>query len=76
MALARFYEREVIVRRIINEKGSAVIHLGEAYARDEAKMIKFANKMGQYRRRGKYRTSTGQVDTRAIATLITRKSKL
>ena len=79
LALTRFYERKVIVKRVINEKGSAVVHLGEAYTRDEAKLVRFSNKIAQYRRKGKYRTSVGTVDTRAIASLIpggTKKTKL
>lgn len=70
LALTRFYERQVIVKRVINEKGAAVVHLGEAYTRDEAKLRRFSNKIAQYRRKGKYRTSVGTVDTRAIASLI------
>ena len=70
LALTRFYERKVIVRRVINDKGSAVVHLGEAYSKDEAKLLKFSNKIALYRRKGKYRTAAGTVDTRAIAALI------
>lgn len=79
LALTRFYERKVIVKRVINEKGSAVVHLGDAYTKDEAKLIRFSNKIAQYRRKGKYRTSAGTVDTRAIAALIpgtSRRAKL
>lgn len=70
LALTRFYERNVIVKRVINDKGSAVVHLGDAYTRDEAKLRRFSNKIAQYRRKGKYRTSVGTVDTKAIASLI------
>ena len=73
--LTRFYEREVIVKRTINEKGSAVIHLGEVYSKDEPKLHRFAAKIAQYRRKGKYRTSAGTVDHKAVAHLITSNPK-
>jgi len=75
LALTRFYERSVIVKRVINDKGAAVVHLGDAYAKDEAKLIKFANKIGQFRRKGKYRTQAGTIDIKAIASLIPGSSR-
>jgi glycerol-3-phosphate O-acyltransferase len=76
LALTRFYERKVIVKRVINDRGAAVVHLGDAYAKDEAKLIKFSNKIAQYRRKGKYRTAHGTVDTKAIASLIPGSSRI
>jgi hypothetical protein len=76
LALTRFYERKVIVKRVINDKGAAIIHLGEAYSRDEAKLLRFSTKIAQFRRKGKYRTSAGTVDTKAIAALIPSNSRI
>lgn len=76
LALTRFYERKVIVRRVINDKGAAIVHLGEAYSKDEAKLLRFSNKIALYRRKGKYRTTAGTVDTKAIASLIPGSSRL
>lgn len=70
LALIRFEERSVISKHVINDKGLCIYKLTENYANNEAKLNRLIEKMSSFRRKGKYRTTTGLVDIRRIANLM------
>lgn len=55
LALSRFEERNVISKHIINEKGVCVYKLSGNYIENEEKLDKLVEKMGSFRRKGRYK---------------------
>lgn len=52
-ALTRFIERKVIVRQPVNAK-TVIVKLTPQYAKNEEKLIKLVERIGEFRRHGKY----------------------
>lgn len=57
LALSRFEERNVISKHTINEKGTCVYKLSGNYVENEEKLDRLVEKMGSFRRKGRYKLS-------------------